>query len=88
MFDIIQQQLISKYFLFKYTEHFARGVHNEYSHSYSLPWRRLDVVKYERLPLVFTLLNLPASVGSAYPIFQREMMGKGHIDCPSLHFSA
>lgn len=48
MFDIIQQQLISKYFLFKCTVHFAR-IHNKYSHSYSLSWRRPEVVKYKKV---------------------------------------
>lgn len=86
MFDIIQPQVISKYFLFKYMLHFAR-VRNKYFHSYSLSWRRPGVVKYKKLSLVFILLNLFTSIGSAYPIFQSEMMGKG-IDCLSLQFSA
>lgn len=87
VFDVIHLQLISKYFLFKYTVHFTR-VQNKYSHSYSLSWRRPSLVKYKKLPLMFILLNLFTSIGSAYLIFQSKMMGKGHIDCPSLQFLA
>jgi len=87
MFDIIQPQPISKYFLFKYTVRFAR-VHKKYSHSYSLSWRRPSGVQYKKLPLVFILVNLFMSVGSAYPTFQSKMMGRGQIDCPCLQFLA